>query len=111
MLATFASAAAETTETGLFHNGWVLIIMVLLASYIFLKFCSWAKKFQLPGSLKKWVFIITGIGVVFFNMLYSRGNAEIGATGNWGGATLALLASLAWVLFFAFVLMAQTKTE
>ena len=111
MLAIFASAAAEHAETGLFHNGWVLIITVLLASYLFLKFCSWAKKFQLPGSIKKWVFIITGIGVVFFNVLYSQGNKEIAATGDWAGATTALLASLAWVIFFAFVLMAETKSE
>lgn len=111
MLAIFASAAAETTETGLFHNGWVLMIMVLLSTYIFLKFCSWAKKFQLSGSVKKWVFIITGIGVVFFNILYSQGNTLIKQTGDWSGATTALLASLAWVLFFAFVLMTETKSE
>lgn len=111
MLAIFASAAAETAEGGLFHNSWVLIIMVLLATYIFLKFCSWSKKFQLSGAVKKWVFILTGVGVIFFNVLYSQGNSQIALTGDWGGATIALLASLAWVIFFAFVLMAETKAE
>ena len=111
MLAIFASAAAETTEGGLFNNPWVLIIMVFLACYIFLKFCTWAKKFQLSGSVKKWVFILTGFAVVGFNMLYSQGNAKIALTGDWSGATTALLASLAWVIFFAFVIMAETKPE
>jgi predicted neutral ceramidase superfamily lipid hydrolase len=109
VLAIFA--ATEQAEGGLFNNPWVEIIMVFLACYIFLKFCSWAKKFQLSGSLKKWVFIITVFAVIFFNVLYSQGNAKIAATGDWSGATIALLASLAWVIFFAFVLMAQTKTE
>lgn len=110
MLAIFASAAAES-EAGLFHNPVVLILMVLVAIYIFFKFCSWAKNFQLSGSLKKWTFILTGIGVVFFNVLYNMGNSKIQSSGDWGGATIALLASLAWVLVFAFVLMAETKPE
>jgi hypothetical protein len=110
VLAIFASAAAES-EPGLFNNGWVLIIMVLLAVYLFVKFCSWAKKFQLSGALKKWVFIITGIGIVFFNILYSQGNTKIAENGDWSGATTALVASLVWVFFFAFVLMAETKSE
>ncbi|PKM78682.1 MAG: hypothetical protein CVU90_01405 [Firmicutes bacterium HGW-Firmicutes-15] len=111
MLAIFASAAAEGEQTGLFHNPLVLILMVLIAIYVFVKFCSWAKTFQLSGQLKKWMFILTGIGVVFFNILYSQGNSQIIESGNWGGATTALLASLAWVFVFAFVLMAETKTD
>jgi predicted neutral ceramidase superfamily lipid hydrolase len=111
VLAIFASAAAAEAEGGLFNNPWVLIIMVFLAIYIFLKFCTWAKNFQLSGSVKKWVFIITALAVVFFNMLYSQGNAKILASGDWSGATTALLASLAWVFFFAFVLMAETKPQ
>ena len=113
VLAIFASATAtaEHAQTGLFHNPLVLILMVLVATYIFIKFCSWAKKFQLSGAVKKWTFILTGLGAVFFNILYSMGNAEIVASGDWSGATIALLASLAWVLVFAFVLMAETKPE
>ena len=57
------------------------------------------------------VFILTGIGVIFFNVLYSQGNSKIIATGDWSGATTALLASLVWVIFFSFVLMAETKPE
>lgn len=110
MLAIFASAAAEGGE-GLFYNPLVLIVMVLVAIYIFAKFCTWAKKFQLSGKIKKWMFILTGIGVIFFNILYSMGNSEILTSGNWGGATTALLASLAWVVVFAFVIMAETKPE
>lgn len=111
MLAIFASEAAGHGREGLFYNPLVLLVSVLLATYIFVKFCSWAKGFQLSGSMKKWVFILTGVGLVFFNVLYSMGNKQITASGDWGGATIAVLASLAWVLVFAFVLMAETKTQ
>jgi len=117
VLAIFASAAAEghggghAGGTGLFYNPVVLILMVLVAIYIFFKFCSWAKNFQLSGKVKKWTFILTGLGVVFFNVLYSQGNTQILTSGDWSGATTALLASLAWVVLFAFVLMAETKPE
>lgn len=116
MLAIFASEAAAAGGhaaggTGLFYNPLVLLLTVVVATYIFFKFCSWAKKFQLSGQVKKWVFILTGVGVIFFNVLYSQGNSAIKASGNWGGATTALLASLAWVVVFAFVLMAETKPE
>jgi len=107
VLAIFAAAEG----TGLFYNPLVLIIMVLVAIYIFAQFCTWAKKFQLSGKVKKWMFILTGIGVIFFNVLYSQGNAKILTSGDWSGATTALLASLAWVVVFAFVLMAETKPE
>jgi hypothetical protein len=111
MLAIFASAATGHEQTGLFNNPLVLILMVLIATYIFIKFCSWAKNFQLSGQLKKWMFILTALGVVFFNVLYSMGNSKILLNGDWSGATIALLASLAWVMVFAFVLMAETKAE
>lgn len=113
MLAIFASAEAAGghAQTGLFYNPLVLIITVLISIYVFAKFCSWAKSFKLSGQLKKWVFILTGIAVIFFNVLYSMGNTRIKMTGDWSGATIAVLASLAWVLVFSFVLMADTKTE
>lgn len=112
MLAIFAEAAGhEAGGTGLFYNPLVLLLTVLIAIYVFVKFCSWAKKFELSGQLKKWVFILTGVGVILFNVLYSMGNTRIKLTGDWSGATIALLASLAWVLVFSFVLMADTKTE
>ena len=110
MLAIFA-AEEHATGTGLFYNPFVLILMVIIGIYLFCKFCTWAKHFQLSGKLKKWVFILTGVGVVFFNVLYSQGNSKIHLTGDWGGATVALLASLVWVLVFSFVLMAETKPE
>lgn len=108
MLAIFASGAGGE---GLFYNPLVLLLTVLVATYIFMKFCGWAKGFQLSGSVKKWVFILTGVGLVFFNVLYSMGNKQILTSGDWGGATIAVLASLAWVLVFAFVLMSETKAQ
>jgi hypothetical protein len=35
----------------------------------------------------------------------------VAASGDWSGATVALLGSLIWVFIFAFVLMAETKSE
>lgn len=110
MLAIFGSAAAEGGG-GLFHNPLFTILLVLVAIYIFLKFCGWAKTFQLSGQLKKWLFILTGLGLVVFNFLYAKGNTLIHETGDWSGATIALLGSLVWVFIFAFALMAETKAE
>ncbi|MBP1760508.1 MAG: hypothetical protein H6Q64_50 [Firmicutes bacterium] len=110
MLAIFGSAAAEGGGS-IFHNPLFVLLLVLVATYVFIKFCSWAKKFQLSGKLKKWVFIFTGIGLLVFNVLYSRGNTMVEANGDWSGATIAVLGSLIWVFIFAFALMAETKAE
>lgn len=114
MLAIFASeaaAAGHAAKEGIFYNPIVLLLSVVLITYIFIKFCSWAKNFQLSGSLKKWVLILTGVGVIVFNVLYSMGNKAIAASGDWSGATIAVLASLGWVLVFSFVIMAETKPQ
>lgn len=105
----FGSAAAESG--GLLGNPLVLFLLVLLSIYIFIKFCSWAKKFQLTAGFKKAIYILTGAGLIVFNILYAKGNALILETGDWSGATTALLASFVWVFIFAFALMAQTKSE
>lgn len=109
MLAIFGSASAE--GGGLFYNPLFELLLVLVATYIFLKFCAWAKNFQLSGQVKKWMFILTGLGLVVFNFLYAKGNAMVATSGDWSGATVALLGSLIWVFIFAFVLMAETKSE
>lgn len=110
MLAIFGSAAAEGGGS-IFHNPLFVLLLVLVATYVFIKFCSWAKKFQLSGKLKKWIFIFTGIGLLVFNVLYSKGNAMVHESGDWSGATIAVLGSLIWVFIFAFALMAETKAE
>lgn len=110
MLAIFGSGAGAE-NAGIYSLPIVKLAIVLLAIFIFIKFCGWAKKFQLSGGVKKAIFILTGIGLIVFNMLYSMGNAAIKAGGDWSNASIALLASLAWVFVFAFALMAQTKTE
>lgn len=111
MLAIFGSAAAEGAEGGLFQNPLLIFIGVLLVIYIFVKFCSWAKSFKLSGGVKKLVFILTGVGLVGFNVAYSMGNTAIAKGEGWGMASYALLASMVWVLIFAFALMAETKAE
>jgi len=110
VLAIFGSAAAEGGGS-IFHNPLFVLLLVLVATYVFIKFCSWAKNFQLSGKLKKWIFIFTGIGLLVFNVLYSRGNTMVHASGDWSGATIAVLGSLIWVFIFAFALMAETKSE
>lgn len=109
MLAIFGSAAEGGGN--IFHNPLFVLLLVVVATYIFLKFCAWAKKFQLSGKLKKWIFILTGVGLLVFNVLYAKGNAMVSASGDWSGATVALLGSMIWVFIFAFALMAETKTE
>ncbi len=109
MLAIFGSAAAESGG-GVWNNPLVVLLLVILSTYIFLKFCGWAKKYQLSGGTKKLIFILTGVGLVGFNVYYSIGNKMV-AQGDWSAATNALLVSLVWVFIFAFALMAETKPE
>lgn len=108
MIAIFGS---EQIGSGIWTNPLLVLGIVVVATYIFLKFCSFAKGFQLSGGVKKWIFILTGLGLVVFNVLYSRGNSIIAEGGDWSGASMALLASLVWVFIFAFALMAETKPE
>lgn len=103
----FGSAAAS--GGGIFSNSLVVFLGILLSIFIFLKFCGWAKKFELSGGFKKIIFILTAIGLIGFNVLYSMGNAAIEAGNGWGTASIALLAALIWAFVFAFALMAETK--
>ena len=104
-MAIFGSEAVHGTG----FNPFLVMLGVLLAIFIFVKFCGWAKNFQLSSGLKMVVFIITGIGLIVFNVLYVQGNALILHSGDWSMATIALVSSFVWVLIFAFVLMAETK--
>lgn len=104
MLTIFGTAEASGLASLLTFLG------VLLAIYIFIKFCSWAKNFQLSGQIKKVIYILTGVGLIVFNIIYSKGNS-LATQGDWSVATVALVGSLVWVLIFAFALMAETKSE
>ncbi|HEX3010597.1 MAG TPA: hypothetical protein VHQ70_00995 [Syntrophomonadaceae bacterium] len=108
MLAIFGSGAGAE-NAGIYSMPIVKILVVLLAIFIFIKFCGWAKKFQLSAGVKKAIFILTGVGLIVFNVLYSMGNKAILAGNGWGGASIAVVASLVWVFIFAFALMTETK--
>ncbi len=108
MLAVFGSAGAGH---GIWANPLVVLAIVALTIYVFVKFCSWAKSHQLSAGAKKMVFIITGVGLIVFNLLYARGNTLVHESGDWSGASIALVSSLLWVFIFAYALMAETKTE
>jgi len=103
----FGSAAGA--NGGILSNPLISILMIVLAVFVFLKFCGWAKNFQLSGGLKKTVLILTGVGVIVFNLMYNLGNAAVKAGEGAGLATIALVAALVWVFIFAFTLMAETK--
>ncbi|MDD3895219.1 MAG: hypothetical protein PHU36_09415 [Syntrophomonadaceae bacterium] len=105
MLAVFGSGEAQSLTTNLIYIGGIL-----LAIYIFIKFCGWAKGFKLSGSVKKVIFILTGVALVVCNVLYSMGNTGV-KEGDWSGAFTALAVAMAWVFVFAFALMAENKQE
>lgn len=112
MLAIFASEGPPQ-PAGLLGNDFVTLLIVLAAIFIFIKFCSWAKSVQLSAGFKKAIFILTGVGLVVFNVLYSMGNKAIVASEGMdiSMATIALGAAMVWVFIFAFALMAETKSE
>lgn len=109
MLAVFGSSGASAP--GIWGNPLFTFLMVLLGIFVFLKFCGWAKKFQLSGGFKKIIFILTGVGLVVFNVMYAMGNKQFAESGDVNGALVAFLASIIWVFIFAFALMAETKAE
>lgn len=94
---------------GLFHNPLFTLLVIFAGIYIFLKFCGWAKKRTLSGGAKKFVFILTAVGLIVFNVLYSMGNSEYTHSGDLTMATIAISSALVWVFVFAFALMSETK--
>lgn len=106
----FGAGAAYASSGGIFNHPVVILLLVVLSIIVFLKFCGWAKKFSLSSGVKKTIYILTGIGLIVFNYLYSVGNKAY-VQGDTSGATIALLLSLGWVLIFAFAIMAETKPE
>jgi len=109
VLALFGSSGSAAP--GIWGNGLFTFLMILLGIFIFVKFCGWAKKFQLSAGFKKIIFILTGVGLVVFNVMYSMGNKQFTSSGDLNGALVALLASMVWVFIFAFAQMAETKAE
>jgi len=79
--------------------------IVVIGLILFGKFCSWAKKFSLPGKLKLWTYILLGLGVIGFNVWYKIAEKDVTQMPT------VLVVSLVFVIFFSFVLMAETKQE
>ncbi len=77
--------------------------IVVIGIILFAKFCSWAKKFALPGKVKLWTYILLGVGTIVFNVWYKMAEKDITQMPT------VIIASLVFVIFFSFVLMAQTK--
>jgi len=112
VLAIFASEGPPQ-PAGLLGNDLVTFLIVLAAVFVFIKFCGWAKKAQLSAGFKKVIFILTGVGLIVFNVLYFMGNTAFKESHGMdiNMATIALVSALIWVFIFAFALMAETKSE
>ncbi len=102
----FGSAAAA----GGFHNNSLFALVVIgLMIYVFLKFCGWAKKQEMSAGTKKGIFLLTAVGLVAFNLMYSMGNKAFTASGSLNMATVAVVSAMLWVFIFSYALMSETK--
>ena len=98
---------------GILDNAIVQLVLVIVSVWAFWKFCTFAKKFSLPGKVKLTAYIITGLGVVFMNWLFSSAKQGLGAQvvlTNPKLMTITVFASIFMALIFSFALMAETKS-
>ncbi|MDR1160244.1 MAG: hypothetical protein LBK69_06430 [Syntrophomonadaceae bacterium] len=105
-MAIFGSASGGE---GIFHSPLVVMLSVLIFTYFFVKFCSWAKKNTLSAGVKKAIFILTIVGLVGINVFYYIGNSAISQGKGWSLATYALVGALIWVFIFAYALMTEKR--
>ena len=85
------------------------VAFVIFMSFVFLKFCVWAKGKELSAGAKKGIFILTGLGLIVFNGMYMSGNSAVAAGEGYNMATIAMASSALWVFVFAYALMTETK--
>ncbi|MGI6550048.1 MAG: hypothetical protein ACOX4Q_08455 [Syntrophomonadales bacterium] len=98
---------------GILDNAFVQLAIVVVSVWAFWKFCTYAKKFSLPGKVKLWAYILTGLCVVIMNWLFSSAKQGMGGEvvlTNPKLMAIAVFASLFAVLIFSFALMAETKS-
>ncbi len=101
---------SEHAAAGGFYNGPLFtILVILLTVWIFLKFCGWAKKQALSAGAKKGIFILTAVGAIAFNVMYSLGNSAFERGEGLNMATIAVVSALVWVFIFSYALMSDTK--
>ncbi|MGI6435162.1 MAG: hypothetical protein ACOX0F_07370 [Syntrophomonadaceae bacterium] len=103
----FGSAAAASG--GIYNSPLFTLLVIGLTVFIFLKFCGWAKKQMLSAGAKKGIFILTAVGLVAFNVMYSMGNKAFENSGDLNMATIAVVSALLWVFVFSYALMSETK--
>jgi len=97
----------------LLDNSLVQLALVLIGIWAFWQFCTFARKFALPGKVKLVAYILTALGVGFMNYLFSSAKKGLGAEVVLTNPKLmvtTVLASLVMVLIFSFALMAETKS-
>lgn len=102
----FGSAVANG---GFLHGPLFTILVIVLTVFIFLKFCGWAKKQEMSAGAKKGIFILTAVGLVVFNVMYSIGNKAFTTSGDLNMATIAVVSAFLWVFIFSYALMSETK--
>ncbi|NLV16548.1 MAG: hypothetical protein GXY50_04985 [Syntrophomonadaceae bacterium] len=96
----------------LVNSAPVQLIIIALAIYAFVKFCSFAKKYSLPGKVKLSAYILTALSLFIMNYLFSAAKTGLGLAAVMTNPTLmyiALAISLVIVFIFSFALMAETK--
>lgn len=49
-----------------------MLVGVALLIWLFLKFCDLAKKSAMSAKVKKWIYILTGLGLIGFNYMFSQ---------------------------------------
>jgi hypothetical protein len=111
--AYFGARAGGGEMVGFLDSALVQVALVIVGIFVFFKFCSFAKKFTLPGKVKLVAYIITGLGVVALNYFFSSAKKGLGAEVILTDPTvmgLTLLGSFIVVFIFAFALMAETKS-
>lgn len=90
----------------------VQLVIIALGIFAFVKFCSFAKKFSLPGKVKLSTYILTGLGLLIMNYMFSAAKTGQGAATVMSNPALmyiSLAVSLLIVFIFSFALMAETK--
>ncbi len=88
------------------------LAVIAVAIWAFIKFCSFAKRFTIPGKVKTAAYILVGLAAFAMNYLFSSAKEGQGTDAVMTDPTMMAVAwglSMAVVLFFSFALMAETK--
>lgn len=81
-------------------GGLIELLAVLVAIYIFVKFCGFSQRFVLGAGAKKAIYIITAVALVIANYLYAS-ESELPA----------IIVGFTVLILFTIALMSETRTN